>query len=138
MATATKTAKQAVEFIGTGRRKRAVSRVRIKPGKGKIVVNGRDINKYLPTAALISQALAPLTTVDMRKTIDARIAVHGGGHNGQAGAISHSLARALEKLDSELRPPLKKAGHITRDGREKERKKPGQPGARKKFQFSKR
>ena len=138
MATATKKAKQIEEFLGTGRRKRAVSRARIKKGKGKIAINGRAIDKYFPTEALVNQALAPLATVEMLKAIDARLKVHGGGHNGQAGAVSHSLARALEKFDSELRGPLKKAGHITRDGREKERKKPGQPGARKKFQFSKR
>ncbi len=125
-------------FLGTGRRKTATARVRLKSGTGKVAVNGRDLEQYFTTDALVRNALAPLATVEKRDQIDVAVNVNGGGVNGQAGAVAHGIARALEKMDSELRPALKKAGHMTRDPREKERKKPGQPGARKRFQFSKR
>lgn len=125
-------------FLGTGRRKTATARVRIKSGSGKVAVNGRDVEQYFSTDALVRNAVAPLVTVEKRDQIDVAVNVNGGGVNGQAGAVAHGIARALEKMDSELRPALKKAGHMTRDPREKERKKPGQPGARKRFQFSKR
>jgi small subunit ribosomal protein S9 len=125
-------------FLGTGRRKTASARVRLFPGTGKVTVNDRDIVTHLKVERLIKQATAPLATVNLAGSYDVDVVVHGGGSVGQAGAIAHGLARALQRLNPDLRPPLKKAGHLTRDGREKERKKSGQPGARKRFQFSKR
>ena len=125
-------------FLGTGRRKTATSRVRLQSGTGKIVINDREVEKYFPTEALLRNAVAPLITVELRDKIDIAATVTGSGPNGQAGAVAHGIARALQKMNAELRVPLKKAGHITRDPREKERKKAGQPGARKRFQFSKR
>ena len=125
-------------FLGTGRRKTATSRVRLQSGTGKIVINDREVEKYFPTEALLRNAVAPLLTVEQRDKVDIAATVTGSGPNGQAGAVAHGIARALQKMNIELRVPLKKAGHITRDPREKERKKAGQPGARKRFQFSKR
>ncbi len=125
-------------FVSVGRRKTAVARVRLTKGSGKLTVNGKPLADYCNTDQLSGLALRPLSVVDMASSIDATILVNGGGSFGQAGAISHGLARALEKFDPELRAPLKKAGLITRDGRSKERKKSGQPGARRRFQFSKR
>ena len=125
-------------FLGTGRRKTATARVRLQSGTGKIVINDREVEKYFPTEALLRNAVAPLLTVELRDKIDVAATVTGSGPNGQAGAVAHGIARALQKMNIELRVPLKKAGHITRDPREKERKKAGQPGARKRFQFSKR
>ncbi|PWU06624.1 MAG: 30S ribosomal protein S9 [Verrucomicrobia bacterium] len=131
-------AKPINEFLGTGRRKTATARVRIKPGTGIININGRDLDNYCYTDQLANAATSPLRTVDMEKQIDVIAKVEGGGSNGQAGAIAMGIARALQKMDPELRSPLKQAGHLTRDPRMKERKKSGQPGARKRFQFSKR
>jgi small subunit ribosomal protein S9 len=125
-------------FLGTGRRKTATARIRLQSGTGKIVVNDREIEKYFTTEALLRNAVAPLITVEQRDKVDVTANVAGSGPNGQAGAVAHGIARALQKMNAELRVPLKKAGHITRDPREKERKKAGQPGARKRFQFSKR
>jgi small subunit ribosomal protein S9 len=125
-------------FIGTGRRKTATARIRITEGSGKLTVNGRTFDSYFTHENFSKQAYAPLTTVDMREKIDVSANVSGGGVAGQAGAVAHGIARALQKMNLELRPALKKAGHIKRDPRAKERKKPGQPGARKRFQFSKR
>ncbi len=125
-------------FVSVGRRKTAVARVRLTNGKGQIVVNGKSINDYCFCDALLTEALRPLVVTGLSTSVDAAINVQGGGPFGQAGAISHGLARALEKMDENLRAVLKKAGLITRDGRAKERKKSGQPGARKRFQFSKR
>jgi small subunit ribosomal protein S9 len=125
-------------FLGTGRRKTATARVRITEGSGKLLVNGRDFESYFSHENFAKQAYAPLLTVDMREKIDVTANVAGGGVAGQAGAVAHGIARALQKMNAELRPSLKKAGHIRRDPREKERKKAGQPGARKRFQFSKR
>lgn len=130
-------AQQAV-YIGTGRRKTASARVRITPGTGKISINGRPLEEYCYTDQLAQAVLTPLNVANKRDTVDATILVEGGGPIGQAGAMSHGLARALQKMDAELRPPLKKEGLLRRDPRAKERKKSGQPGARKKFQFSKR
>ncbi len=127
-----------VEFLGTGRRKEAIARVRIKPGSGAITVNGKDIATYCYSDRLVSDATAPLRVVDMQAQIDVVVKVHGGGSNGQAGAIAMGIARALQAMNMELRPALKRAGHLKRDPRMKERKKSGQPGARKRFQFSKR
>ena len=125
-------------FIATGRRKTSTARVRISEGTGKLTCNGRDFEDYFSHENFAKQAYAPLLTVDMREKIDVTVNVTGGGVAGQAGAVAHGIARALQKLNAELRPALKKAGHIKRDPRAKERKKPGQPGARKRFQFSKR
>ena len=125
-------------FTGTGRRKTSTARVRITEGSGKLTVNGRDFDSYFSHDNFAKQAYAPLLTVDLREKIDVTANVAGGGVAGQAGAVAHGIARALQKMNAELRPALKKAGHIRRDPREKERKKAGQPGARKRFQFSKR
>lgn len=126
------------EFLGTGRRKTATARVRIRPGTGVIIINDRDFNDFCATETLAQTASMPLTIVDLKDRIDVHAKVEGGGINGQAGAISLGIARALQKMDSALRAPLKKAGLLKRDPRKKERKKAGQPGARKRFQFSKR
>src|SRR5580698_8857800 len=125
-------------FTGTGRRKTATARVRLQSGTGKLLVNGRDFERYFSHENFAKQAYAPLLTVDLKEKIDITVNVAGGGVAGQAGAVAHGIARALQKMNIELRPALKKAGHIRRDPREKERKKAGQPGARKRFQFSKR
>ncbi len=125
-------------FLGTGRRKTSTARVRLTEGSGKLTVNGREFDRYFSHENFSKQAYAPLLTVDLREKIDVTANVAGGGVAGQAGAVAHGIARALQKFNPELRAALKKAGHITRDPREKERKKPGQPGARKRFQFSKR
>jgi len=125
-------------FIGTGRRKTATARIRVSEGSGKLTVNGRSFDQYFSHENFAKQAYAPLVVVDLREKIDVSANVSGGGVAGQAGAVAHGIARALQKMNIELRPALKKAGHIKRDPREKERKKAGQPGARKRFQFSKR
>jgi small subunit ribosomal protein S9 len=125
-------------FLGTGRRKTSTARVRVTEGTGKLVCNGREFEKYFSHENFAKQAYAPLLTVDLREKVDVSVNVSGGGVAGQAGAVAHGIARALQKMNAELRPALKKAGHIERDDRAKERKKPGQPGARKRFQFSKR
>lgn len=126
------------EFLGTGRRKTAVARVRLKPGTGIMKVNGRDLETYCFTEQLANAATAPIKTIERDQQFDVVVKVEGGGPNGQAGAIAMGIARALQQMDIELRPALKKAGHLRRDPRMKERKKSGQPGARKRFQFSKR
>ncbi len=129
---------KAPEFLGTGRRKTAVARVRLTTGSGKIIVNGRAFETYFPTDALRMQAALPLTITGNTEKFDARINVSGGGPNGQAGAVRHGIARALLVVDASLRPALKAEGVLTRDPRMRERKKYGQPGARKRFQYSKR
>ena len=134
MATATKTN----EFLGTGRRKTAIARVRLATGSGKITVNGRAFENYFPLDTLRATVSQPLALTGTADKLDARVNVTGGGPNGQAGATRHGIARALLKFDANLRPQLKKEGFLTRDPRERERKKYGQPGARKRFQFSKR
>lgn len=126
------------EFLGTGRRKTSVARVRMAAGSGKIVVNGRAMENYFPTDTLRIQALQPLTLTESLTRYDVRVNVFGGGVMGQAGAVRHGIARALLKADANLRPTLKAGGLLTRDPRMKERKKYGQPGARKRFQYSKR
>ena len=131
-------AKASNDFIGIGRRKTSVARVRLATGSGKITVNGRAFENYFPLETLRSTASQPLSVTGTVEKLDARINVSGGGPNGQAGAVSHGIARALLKFDANLRPQLKKEGFLTRDPRERERKKYGQPGARKRFQFSKR
>jgi small subunit ribosomal protein S9 len=124
--------------MATGRRKTAVARIQMIPGQGKVEVNGRDFEDYFTTPAMKTLALMPLQTVDSLKKFDVKAKAHGGGLVGQAGALSLALARALILVDPALRPTLKKPGLLRRDPREKERKKSGQPGARKRFQFSKR
>jgi small subunit ribosomal protein S9 len=125
-------------FTATGRRKTASARVRLVAGTGKLVANGREFDRYFSHDNFSKQAFAPLLTVELREKVDVTANVVGGGVAGQAGAVAHGIARALQKMNPELRVALKKAGHLERDDRMKERKKPGQPGARKRFQFSKR
>jgi len=122
----------------TGRRKTAVARVRLLPGDGKCVINDVDSIKYIPSEALRNYMLQPLVITNTVGKFDIAASVKGGGVNGQSGAVRHALSRALILTDASLRDVLKKAGCLTRDSRMKERKKPGQPGARKRFQFSKR
>ena len=127
-----------VQYLGTGRRKRAVARVFLRPGKGEITINGRAMEAYFPSEAArawIRQALLATETADK---FDALILACGGGFSGQAGAARLGIARALVEFNAELRPKLKKLGFLTRDPRKHERKKYGQKGARKRFQFSKR
>jgi small subunit ribosomal protein S9 len=126
------------EFLGTGRRKTAVARVRLAVGSGKITVNNRPFENYFPTENLRTQALQPLTVTETAAKFDVRVNVSGGGPSGQAGAVRHGIARALLVTDANLRPTLKSNGLLTRDPRMRERKKYGQPGARKRFQYSKR
>jgi small subunit ribosomal protein S9 len=125
-------------IVTTGRRKTASARVRLTAGTGKLTVNGRQFDQYFNHENFAKQASAPLLTVEMKDKIDISASVSGGGTGGQAVAVAHGIARALQKLNAEFRPALKKAGHLKRDPRGKERKKAGQPGARKRFQFSKR
>lgn len=125
-------------YAATGRRKEAVASVEIKPGSGKFVVNGRELNDYLLRSALINHASEALDVAELRDTLDIRCKTCGGGITGQAGAIRLAVARALILLNPELRPTMRKKGMLTRDAREVERKKYGQPKARKRFQFSKR
>jgi small subunit ribosomal protein S9 len=129
---------ETTEFLGTGRRKTAVARVRLVPGSGKVLVNGRVLDQYFPMETLRTQALQPLAVTDTAAKFDVRINVAGGGPSGQAGAVRHGIARALLKADATLRPALKGEGLLTRDPRMRERKKYGQPGARKRFQYSRR
>ena len=126
------------EYLGTGRRKTAIARVRLAAGSGKITVNGRAFETYFPLETLRSTVSLPLTVTATSDKLDVRINVVGGGPNGQAGAVRHGISRALLKFDANLRPALKAEGFLTRDPRMRERKKYGQPGARKRFQFSKR
>jgi small subunit ribosomal protein S9 len=125
-------------IVTVGRRKTAVARVRLAPGTGKITINKREFEDYLKTESLQRIATLPLSTANAKDQYDFTIIANGGGITGQAGAISLGIARALQKLNPELRSPLKKAGHLKRDPRAKERKKPGRSGARKRYQFTKR
>lgn len=126
------------EIVTIGRRKESTARVRMKPGSGAIIVNGREIREYLGRDVLVMTANQPFEATEMMSKFDVRVRCNGGGKSGQAGAIRLGIARALIEHDAELRGVLKKAGLLTRDAREVERKKYGQPGARKRFQFSKR
>ena len=125
-------------FAATGRRKASVARVRLSEGKGKVVINGKAADDYCSLESFLGQVYAPLKTAEKQDQFDLSVNVFGGGTMGQAGAIRLAIARALEKFDEELRSPLKSAGFLRRDSRVRERKKSGQPGARKRFQFSKR
>lgn len=129
---------QTQDYIGTGRRKTAVARVRLAVGSGKITINGRSLEKYFFTESQRILAQQALVVTETANKYDVRVNVAGGGPNGQAGAVRHGIARALLQTDATLRGSLKTNGLLTRDSRMKERKKYGQPGARKRFQFSKR
>ncbi len=126
------------EFSATGRRKTSVARVRLVEGTGSCKVNRRELTEYFPSEALIQYISQPLQLTNMQDKFDISATLKGGGIAGQAGALRHAVARALTVADSSLREVLKNSGCLTRDARMKERKKPGQPGARKRFQFSKR
>jgi small subunit ribosomal protein S9 len=126
------------EYYATGRRKTSTARVFLRPGEGKVVVNDRPLEDYFARETLKMVVKQPLVITETGEKFDIMATVLGGGGSGQAGAIRHGIARALLLVDAELRGKLKDAGFLTRDPRKKERKKYGQPGARKRFQFSKR
>lgn len=126
------------EYIATGRRKTSIARVRLRPGQGRILINDRNIEEYLTVPTQRAHAVQPLTDTETAGKFDVSVKVEGGGIAGQAGAIRHGIARALLKASPDLKPILRQKGLLTRDSRMKERKKYGQPGARKRFQFSKR
>ncbi len=127
-----------VQYYGTGRRKASIARVYLRPGSGKFEVNGRPFEQYFVTQAQRSEAKQPLVTSETTANFDVLANVSGGGVNGQAGAVKLGVARALLVFNAELRKALKSQGFLSRDARKKERKKYGQKGARKRFQFSKR
>ncbi|MGR5869257.1 30S ribosomal protein S9 [Bacillus pacificus] len=127
-----------VQYYGTGRRKSSVARVRLVPGEGRVIINGRDFENYIPFAALREVVKQPLVATETLGNYDVLVNVNGGGYTGQAGAIRHGISRALLKADPEYRLTLKRAGLLTRDARMKERKKYGLKGARRAPQFSKR
>ena len=127
-----------VQYIGTGRRKKSVARVRLVPGEGRVVINKRDMDTYFGLDTLKIIVNQPLVLTATKEKFDVLVNVHGGGFTGQAGAIRHGISRALLKADENLRPALKRAGFLTRDPRMKERKKYGLKKARRAPQFSKR
>ncbi|HSO24096.1 MAG TPA: 30S ribosomal protein S9 [Chondromyces sp.] len=127
-----------IQYYGTGRRKTSVARVYLRPGSGKIEINHRDFDDYFPNRVLKMVIRQPLLLTETADKFDILINVEGGGPAGQAGAIRHGISRALLEFNVELRPRLKTVGFLTRDARKVERKKYGQPKARKRFQFSKR
>ncbi len=127
-----------VQFCATGRRKTSVARVILRPGEGKVVVNGRPFDQYFPSEALRTEVQQPLVETESAGKFDILINACGGGIHGQVGAARLGIARALVVFNPELRPRLRQAGFLTRDPRAKERKKYGQKGARKRFQYSKR
>ena len=126
------------EAVSVGRRKEASARVRLTPGTGVITVNGKPLNEYMARETLVMMAEQPFQIIECEGKFDVRARCTGGGLAGQAGALRLGIARALVETDEKYRSPLRKAGLLTRDAREVERKKYGQPGARKRFQFSKR
>lgn len=128
----------AIKYNSTGRRKRAIARVSVLPGKGKITINNREFENYFPRETLRMIIRQPIQLAGVAGKYDIVASVEGGGLSGQAGAIRHGIARALVTLDADLKPKLKKEGLLTRDPREVERKKYGLKGARSRFQFSKR
>ncbi|MBO6108702.1 MAG: 30S ribosomal protein S9 [Eubacterium sp.] len=128
----------ATTFYGTGRRKSSIARVYMTPGTGKVTINKKDMDDYFGLETLKIIVRQPLEVTGTADKYDIKVNVHGGGFTGQAGAIRHGIARALNKADEEFRPALKKAGFLTRDSREKERKKYGLKKARRAPQFSKR
>ncbi len=125
-------------FYGTGRRKESIARVFIRPGSGKFTVNGRTTEQYFPNHAWLHDAIEPLKFTSLTEQVDVVATAKGGGVGGQSGAVRMGLSRAISRLNPELRPALRKNGFLTRDSRMKERKKYGQKGARKRFQFTKR
>jgi small subunit ribosomal protein S9 len=127
-----------IQYYGTGRRKTSTARVYLRPGTGEITVNRRDFDTYFPNEALRMIIRQPLRLTDTVQKFNILVNVDGGGVAGQAGAVRHGITRALMEFNPDLRSTLKKAGLVTRDPRKKERKKYGQKGARKRFQFSKR
>ena len=127
-----------IQYYGTGRRKTSTARVYLRPGTGEIKVNRKTFDEYFPNQALRMVIRQPLTLTDTAAKFDIVVNVAGGGPAGQAGAVRHGITRALMEFNADLRPALKDAGLVTRDPRAKERKKYGQKGARKRFQFSKR
>ncbi|HWS88230.1 MAG TPA: 30S ribosomal protein S9 [Pyrinomonadaceae bacterium] len=127
-----------IQYYGTGRRKTSTARVYLRPGSGEIKVNRKTFDEYFPNQALRMVIRQPLTLTDTANKFDILVNVAGGGPAGQAGAVRHGITRALMEFNADLRPALKDAGLVTRDPRAKERKKYGQKGARKRFQFSKR
>ena len=127
-----------IQYYGTGRRKTSTARVYLRPGTGEIVVNKKGFDQYFPNQALRMVIRQPLQLTETTAKFDILVNVAGGGPAGQAGAIRHGITRALMEFNADLRPALKHAGLVTRDPRIKERKKYGQKGARKRFQFSKR
>lgn len=133
-----KTATGALEFQGTGRRKTSIARVFLRPGQGNIVINGRPLDQYFASKLYVAQVRQPLEATANANKFDVTAKVTGGGPTGQAGALLHGIARALVAADADLRSALSKAGLLTRDSRMVERKKYGQAGARRRFQFSKR
>ena len=136
--TTKKTTAKAQEFLGTGRRKCSVARVRVTTGSGKIEINGKDIEEYFELETLKTIVKQPLVLTETLNNVDVVVNIYGGGKTGQAGAIRHGITRALIEFRPELRPELKKAGFVTRDARKKERKKYGLKKARRAPQFSKR
>jgi len=127
-----------LQYYGTGRRKSSAARVFLRPGTGKFTVNDRSFEEYFPSEMLKMVIRQPLLITETGDRFDIFVRVRGGGFTGQAGALRHGISRALVEYNPELRPKLKEAGFLTRDPRKVERKKYGQPGARKRFQFSKR
>ncbi len=125
-------------YYGTGRRKSSIARVYVSPGKGNIIINGKPYLDHICRDSLGIVIKQPLVAVDGESAYDVNVTVHGGGLTGQAGAIRLGISRALLHVNDDFRSTLKEKGYLTRDARKVERKKPGQPGARKKFQFSKR
>ena len=123
---------------GTGKRKNAIARVFLSAGTGNVTVNGRTFENYFPREILRIIAMQPFAALAKQGQYDVQVTVRGGGVSSQAEAVRHGIARALVDIDEATKPTLKRAGYLTRDARKKERKKPGQPGARKKFQYSKR
>jgi small subunit ribosomal protein S9 len=126
------------KVYATGKRKTSIARVFLTTGSGRILVNGRDFEEYFPVLALRAAAVQPLVLTGKRQSVDVDVNVSGGGPASQADSLKYGIAKALQIDNPELRPMLKRAGYLTRDARVKERKKYGRPGARKRFQFSKR
>ena len=126
------------KVYATGKRKTSIARVYVTPGSGRINVNGREFEEYFPVLALRAIAVQPLALTGKRQAVDVEVNVTGGGPASQADSVKYGIAKALQIENPELRPALKRAGFLTRDARVKERKKYGRPGARKRFQFSKR
>lgn len=127
-----------IKYYATGRRKTSVARVNISPGNGQIIVNKKPVDTYFPRETLRMMIRQPIEIAGITGKYDITATVNGGGLSGQAGAVRHGISRAIVNMDNDLRPRLKKEGFLTRDPRETERKKYGQKGARKRFQFSKR